>query len=261
VLREVEALAEQRPDWPECALLLADLLIAADRAGDAEAQLELRLPGAGSSARLPMLLRLARCAAARGDADAARVRLAEGARLATDRNEYLVQTHTLHTDLLRQRVGRLRAVLDTPTGRPGAADGAAECAPGELKEAVRACIELGAPDEADALLTAHGDRLLDETERRVLRGEVALRRGDYARAAEQLRAAGPGLLLAFGALRAGDTALAIRTLEALVARDADSRARAALERVYRDAVAADLLGGSRRLQAETSLIFGEGAAA
>ena len=125
---------------------------------------------------------------------------------------------------------------------------------------MRACIELGTHAEADALITSHGDRCLDAAAHRALRGEVALRRGDYPRAAEQLRAAGPGPLLAFCALRAGDISLAITTLEALVARDADPRARAALERAYRDIVAADLLGGSRRLQAETSLTFGEGAA-
>jgi tetratricopeptide (TPR) repeat protein len=263
VLRDVEGLAGQRPDWPECALLLADLYLAADRAADAEALLERRLPGTGARAtRLPMLLRLARCAATRGDADAARARLAEAAGLTTDRNEFLAQAHALHTDLLRRRADRLRAALEekAPAGGKGAAgDGAARAA--NLTAAVRACIELGAHGEADALITAHGDRCLDEAARRVLRGEAALRRGDYVRAAEQLRAAGPTPLLAFGALRAGDTALAITTLEALVARDADARARAALERAYRDIVAADLLGGSRRLQAETSLTFGEGAAA
>jgi tetratricopeptide (TPR) repeat protein len=272
VLRDVETLADQRPDWPECALLLADLLMAADRTADAEKHLEARLAGAAGGARLSMLLRLARCAAARGDADAARVHLADAARLSTDRNEYLTQAHSLHTDLLRRRASRLRAALDGDAGGRGAkgragatgragTTGGAQVLAGDLKSAVRACIDLGLPDEADALITAHGDRLLDEAERRVLRGEVALRRGDYTRAAEALRAAGPGPLLAFGALRAGDTSLAIRTLEALVARDSDPRARAALERAYRDIVAADLLGGSRRLQAETSLTFGEGAAA
>ena len=44
-------------------------------------------------------------------------------------------------------------------------------------------------------------------------------------------------------------------------RDSDPRARRLLERTYRDMVAADLLGGSRRLQAETQLTFGAGEAA
>jgi len=263
VLRDIHGLAGQRPDWPECALVLADLLMAAERPAEAEDLLSRRLPGAGARAvRLPMLLRLARCAATRGDADAARARLAEAAGLTTDRNEFLGQAHALHTDLLRRRADRLRAALEEEAraGRKsGAGDGAARAA--DLAAAVRACLELGTHAEADALITSHGDRCLDVAARRTLRGEVALRRGDYLRAAEQLRAAGPTPLLAFGALRAGDIPLAITTLEALVARDADPRARAALERAYRDIVAADLLGGSRRLQAETSLTFGEGAAA
>jgi len=268
VLRDVQGLAGQRADWPECALVLADLLLAADRAPEAEDLLSRRLPGAGARAvRLSMLLRLARCAATRGDDAAARARLAEAADLASDRNEFLVQAHALHTNLLRRRVGRLCASLaegvragGARAGHPGhAGDGAAPAA--DLQAAVRACIDLGAHAEADELVTKHGDRCLDEAARRALRGEIALRRGDYLRAAEQLRAAGPSALLAFGALRAGDFPLAITTLEALVARDADPRARAALERAYRDIVAADLLGGSRRLQAETSLTFGEGVAA
>jgi len=88
---------------------------------------------------------------------------------------------------------------------------------------------------------------------------MLLARGDFPGAASLLRPLGPSALLAFGALRGGDYPLAIETLETLAARDADPRTRQLLERTYRDMVAADLFGGSRRLVAETVPAFGEGA--
>jgi tetratricopeptide (TPR) repeat protein len=258
VLRDVERLAGQRPDWPECALLLGDLLLAADRPADAETILERRLPSTGPrAARLQMLLRLARCAAARDDAGAVQARMQEASRFAADRGEFLAQAHGLHVGLLRRRAEVLRARLETKRQGPDARVRLAT----DLEAAVRAAIDLGAHADADALLARHGARCLDADRLRVLRGEAALRRGDYVRATEHLRPSGPSALLAFGARRSGEAALTIQTLEALLARDGDPRIQSALESAYRDLVAADLLGGSRRLQAETFLTFGEGVAA
>lgn len=250
VLREIEAMAEQRPDWSHCTLQLAEMYDATGRGEDAEALLSQRLQTVPSGeARLQILLRLARSAAERQDEHTARARMREAAGLASDRNAFLMRIHAMQIEMLRARVGRVRDRTDLG---PSDAD--------DLMGAVQASVDLGALDEALALLQAHGT-ILDASAVRFLRATVALRRGDYPRAADQLKSLGPSPLLAHGALRAGDYALAVETLESLLARSADPPTRRLLERTYREMVAAELLGGSRRLQAETTLLFGEGAAA
>jgi tetratricopeptide (TPR) repeat protein len=261
VLRAVEELSAGRPDWPECTLLLADLMDSAGRGVEGDALLEKRLPGAGAPAvRLQILLRLAQGAAGRGDDATARRHLVEAASLATDRNEFLVRVHGLQIKMLRRRIGAAHALLAAAAPAARAA-GTAAARAATLVAGVRAALDLGDAAEAETILERAGDRLLDETGGRALRAELALLRGDYRRASEQLRPGGPSALLAFGAARAGDQPLAIQTLEALVAQGAGPGARAALDKIYRDLIAADLLGGSRRLQAETTPHFGEGARA
>jgi hypothetical protein len=133
--------------------------------------------------------------------------------------------------------------------------------PADLEAAASACLDLGRIDEAQRLIESHAAAPgCDEVVRR-LRAEVTMARGDFPRGADLLRPLGATPLLAFGALRAGNYPLAIETLETLAARDADPRLRALLTRTYHDMVAADLLGGSRRLVAETVPAFGEGVAA
>ena len=250
VLKEVETLAEERPDWSACALQLADLYDAAGRTEDAEAILDRRLESAPSGeARLQILMRLARSASERQDEQTARERMREAAGLAKDRNAFLARVHAMHLEMLKARVGRVRHRADK--GQTG---------PAEVIAAVQACIDLGGIDEALALLEAHG-KVLDGSAARLLRAAVSLRSGDYPRAADQLRSLGPSPLLAYGAIRAGDYPLAVEALEGLLARGADPPTRRLLELTYREMVAAELLGGSRRLQAETSLFFGEGAVA
>lgn len=251
ILAEVETLAASRPDWHEGTLLLADLLILLDRATDAERVLRpLASAATPRTMRLEALLRLARCAAARNDAARTTSLLGDAAALAPDRNEFLRRAHALHLGLLRRRLAALRARLEA--GQGTAAD---------LEEAASAATDLGRLDEAQVLIASAGPRLLDDAGHRRLEGALALARGDYPRAADLLRPLGPSALLACGALRAGDYPLAIATLESLAARDADPRTRRILEHAYRDMVAADLLGGSRRLAAETVSPFGEGVAA
>jgi tetratricopeptide (TPR) repeat protein len=131
----------------------------------------------------------------------------------------------------------------------------------DLSSLVMALLDLGDLDGAARRLQTHGKGCLDPAAARRLQAAIALRRGDYPRASDLLRGLGPSPLLAYGSMRAGEYALAVETLEGLLARDDDPRTRKLLERTYRDMVAADLLGGSRRLQAETTLTFGEGAAA
>jgi tetratricopeptide (TPR) repeat protein len=251
ILKEVERLEETRPDWPECTLLHSDLLLAAGRTTEAETLLSTTLPRTDArQPRLQTLLRLARCAAERQDEATARRRVGEATALAADRNEFLAQAHALHLGLLRHRVAGLAGRLES-SGKAGAA---------EVRGVVQACIDLGDLAQAQEVFRRHARRL-DDAARRTLGATLLIRRGEFARATEELRPLGPSHLLAFGALRAGDFPLAIQTLEALVRRDADPEARRLLERTYRDMVAADLLGGSRRLQAETHLTFGAGEAA
>jgi tetratricopeptide (TPR) repeat protein len=251
ILQQVERLEETRPDWPECTLLHSDLLLAAGRTTEAETLMSSALPRIDArQPRLQILLRLARCSAERQDEAEARRRVGEAAALAADRNEFLAQAHALHIGLLRHRVAGLAGRLES-NGKAGA---------NEVRGVVQACIDLGDLAQAQDLYGRHASRL-DDAARRTLGAALLLRRGEFARATEELRPLGPSHLLAFGALRAGDYPLAIQTLEALARRDSDPQARRLLERTYRDMVAADLLGGSRRLQAETQLTFGAGEAA
>ena len=249
ILAELEPLVEERPTWSEGAMLLADLLVLSGRSREAEALLLRRVEKtAARPARLQMRLRLAHCASERQDDAAARTHLKDAATLATDRNEFLGRVHELHLGSLRRRLAKARERLE-------GSDGAAA----DLASAVHACLDLGRTDEAHALLAAHAPAFEGEDAVRQLRAAVTLARGDFPRAADLLRPLGPSPLLVFGALRGGDYPLAIETLETLAARDADPRTRRLLERTYRDMVAADLFGGSRRLVAETSPPFGEGA--
>lgn len=249
ILAEIAPLVEERTAWAEGALLCADLLILAGKAREAESVLLHRVEKAAARpARLQMRLRLARCAAERQDDAAARAHLKDAATLATDRNEFLDRVHEMHLASLRRRLAAARARLE---GGQGSAT--------DLESAAFACLDLGRPDEAHALLAAHGPALAEEDTLRRLRARMLLARGDFPGAASLLRPLGPSALLAFGALRGGDYPLAIETLETLAARDADPRMRQLLERTYRDMVAADLFGGSRRLVAETVPAFGEGA--
>ena len=248
ILSEIEPLVGDRPSWSEGTLLCADLLILSGKRREAEALLQRRVEKtAARPARLQMRLRLARCASERQDDAAGRAHLEDAARLATDRNEFLQRVHELHLAGLRRRLAAAKARLERGEGT--AAD---------LESAALACVDLGRADEAHALVAAHA-AVAGEDGLRQLRAAVSLARGDFPRAADLLRPLGPSPLLAFGALRGGDHALAIETLEALAARDADPRLRSLLERAYRDLVVADLFGGSRRLVAETSPAFGEGA--
>jgi thioredoxin-like negative regulator of GroEL len=251
ILGEIAPLVDERPSWAEGTLLHADLLIVAGRPREAEALLAKRVAGVSSRpARLQMRLRLARCASERQDDAAAREHLADAATLASDRNEFLGRVHELHLAGIRRRLASARGRLEHGGAKPA-----------DLEAAARACLDLGRVDEAQRLIETHAATLGSDEAVRRLRAEVTIARGDFPRAADLLRPLGATPLLAFGALRAGDYPLAIATLESLAARDADPRTRALLTRAYRDMVAADLLGGSRRLVAETVPAFGEGVAA
>ncbi|HEU4402558.1 MAG TPA: tetratricopeptide repeat protein [Candidatus Polarisedimenticolia bacterium] len=249
ITEETEALRARVPDSYPGAILLADLYMAAGRDTEASRLLQAEMEkGCGKNERLSMLVRLWRIAAGRHDDESARTWMTEASRLATDRNQFFARVHEVYVGQLRAEAARMRDRLEQGSKR-GA----------DLETLLRDLIELGEVEEARVALEKHHGAL-DAPQTARLRAEIALRRGDYPRAAEQLRALGASKALAFGAARAGDYALAARTLEALATKSDDATLTTALHKVYRDLVARDLMGGRVRLQAETTLTFEPGAA-
>ena len=249
IIQEAEGLRARLPDSYPCAALLADLYAAAGRETEAIGLLKEEIgKGWGKEARLSILVRLWRLSSARKDDEAARGYLADAGRLAPDRNQFLARVHEVHLGALRSETARLRDRLEQG-GKRGS----------DLQTLLRLLLDLGDVEEARALVEKHASSL-EAQEALRWRAEIALRDGDYPRAAEQLRALGPSRALAFGASRSGDHALAAKTLEALATKSGDPDLRVALARVYRDMVADDLVRGARLLQAETTLTFMEGAA-
>ncbi len=147
---------------------------------------------------------------------------------------------------LRSSVARLKEQLEQGSQR-GA----------DLQAMLRLLLDLGDLPRVSSLLDRHAAQI-DPQEGHRLRAEMALRTGDYPRAAEHLLKLGASRALAYAASRAGDFALAARTLETLSSKSADPAIEVSLARVYRDQVAADLMGGKRRLLGETNLIPWEG---
>ena len=250
VLQEAQELRTRLPESCACLLLVADLLAAAGR--DTESQAALRAEkdaGWSPTERLAILVRLWRLAAARQEDDEAQACLAEARRLAPDPNLLLARVHETYVTMLRASTRRLRSAGEHDSRR-GA----------DTEAVIRALVDLGDLDQAADILQERAGTL-DRRQASRLRGEIALRRGDYSRALEHLREVGATRLLAFGAVRGGDPALAARTLETLLKENEDPALRAALARAYRDLMIADLNGGRQRLQGETQVTFLENQAA
>ena len=250
IIEEAEALRERAPESHAISLLLADHYVAAGRDTDASRILREALERGGSRAeRLAILVRLWRVAASGGDEDQARQYLAEAGKLSPDRNQFLLRVHETHLSLLRATAARLRGQIEHGSRRGS-----------EIQSMLRVLCDLGHIDEATAALERHAPDLAPPEASR-LRAEIALSRGDYPRAAEHLMHLGASRALAFAASQAGDFALAARTLETLVKKGGDPGLQTSLARVYRELVAADLMGGRRRLLGETRIEFGKGASA
>ena len=249
IIEEAEALRARAPESHGCALLVADHHAASGKESEAVRVLTDQLQKGGSkSERLPILIRLWRLSAARGDEEAARQYLAEAARLAPDKNQFLQRVHETHVQVMRTVAARLREQVERGSRR-GA----------DLQTMLRVLVDLGDLHDASALLDRHAAQV-DQNEAQHLRAEIALRHGDYPRATEHLARLGASRTLAFAAARSGDYALAARTLEALARDSSEPGLDISLARVYRDLVAAELMGGRRRLLGETTLTFDRGAA-
>jgi tetratricopeptide (TPR) repeat protein len=246
ILAVTEDLRSRAPESAACALLLADLYIAARKETEATRVLLEESDRQRSPAeRLPIAIRLWRLAMTRRDDDGAREHLEEATQLAPDRNQFLTRVHQVEVAALRAEASQMRQRFEDGSRRTS-----------DLERALKALIELGEVEEAAAELDRNAEVFPAEVALR-LRAELALRRGDYPRAFENLKSLGPSAILAFGAERAGDHALAAQTLESLSAKSEDPRLRVSLERVYRAMVGADLLGGNHRLLGETTVKFGE----
>jgi len=249
ILEEAEALHARFPDAYPCSILLADLDLAAGKDAEAGRLLKEEIEkGRNKGERLAILVRLWRLASAGHDEEAARDYLEEAGRLAPDRGQFLARVHEVHLATLRAQAARLKENAGQGSRRAG-----------DLQGALRALLDLGEVAEAQSLLDRQAGGLEPQDVAR-LRAEIALRRGDYVRASQHLKGLGPSRALAFGAARAGDYALAAQTLESLALKGGDPDVEVALGRAYRSLVESDLMGGSRPLQAETSLTFGDGAA-
>src|SRR5262249_51396541 len=197
--------------------------------------------GGGGTERLSLLVRLWRLSAAQGDEDGARSYLAQATKLAPDTNQFLLRVHESQIAFMRASAARLRDHVEK-----GARRGA------DLQSMLRLLVDLGEVHEASAILDRHQAQM-DAAEAHRLRAEIALRNGEYGRAAEHLMKLGATRSLAFAADRAGDHALAARTLETLARESPEPGLETSLRRVYRELVAADLLRGRRRLWGETTL--------
>ncbi|HKB07718.1 MAG TPA: hypothetical protein VKF61_05505, partial [Candidatus Polarisedimenticolia bacterium] len=243
VVEEAESIRARSPESHACALLLADHHSASGKEGEAVQILtEQLVKAAGRSERLAILVRLWRLASTRGDDEEARQHLAEASKLAPDKNQFLLKVHETQIQVMRAAAARLRGT------RRGA----------DLQRMLRLLVDLGEVRDASALLDRHATQM-EPKEVQHLRADIALRSGEHARAAEHLARLGASRALAFAAARSGDYALAARTLETLAAKNPEPGLDVSLARVYRDMVAADLMGGRRRLVGETTINFNAGA--
>src|SRR5207245_6941698 len=176
ILEAAEALRARFPEAYPCAILLADLYVASGRQAEAGRVLKALLDqGFGRNERLSILVRLWRLSSSAHDDEAARSYLEQAERLAPDHDQFLARVHTVHLAGLRSEAARLK----------DRAEGGARRA-ADLQMALRALVDLGDVAQAGDLLDAHA-RTIEPQEAARLRGEIALRRGDYARASEQLK--------------------------------------------------------------------------
>ncbi len=245
VLDEARAARQRCPGNYRLVVLLADLLLSAERFQEAAEVLEeeSRRPLEPGD-RLALLVRLWRAQLAGGESAKARKVLAEAETLAPDREHLLARIHESVLAHLRREVNSLRErVLK---GEPGAAD---------LRHLARGLLDLGETGEA-LNLTSAASGILEAPDLLRIHSEAALQNSDYFRAAEILKSLGPDRGLAFAAERSGDYVLACRTLEQLAAADPDPAIRTALQRIYRRLVLHDLEPGRQKLAGETVLRFG-----
>lgn len=242
---EARKLHERKPGGYRLVSLLSEMLLAAQRHQEAADFLAASLKGSfAPGERLVLLVRLWRARLARGEMAEAREVLREAEGIATDRNHLMARVHECILSQLRQEVATLQET--TGSAEPGL--------PGRVRLA-EALLELGEPGEAVATIAAHAEAL-DGSSLRLIHASAATQEEDYFRAAELLKGLPPSRSLAHAALRSGDTLLACRTLEEMVASTPDPEIQAALRRAYAHLITVDLEPGSAKLMGETFLRFG-----
>src|SRR5207245_5657469 len=110
---------------------------------------------------------------------AARDPLGAAQRLAPDRIQFLMRVHETHLALLRSGAARLRERVERGARRSA-----------DLQAMLRTLLDLGQVREAAAALDRRASEIEPQEASR-LRAEMALRGGDYARAADLLKHLGP----------------------------------------------------------------------
>ena len=245
VIDEARRVQQRCPGNYRLVVLLADLLLSAERFQEAAEVLEVEIQRPSEpNERLALLVRLWRAHLARGESAEAKKALAEAEKLAPDRERLLARVHESILSHVRGEVNSLRERI--LKGERQAAD---------LRHLARGLLALGETGEA-LNLTSAASGILEASDLLRIHSEAALQDSDYFRAAEILKSLGPDRRLAFAAERSGDYVLACRTLEQLAAADPDPAIRAALQRAYRRLVLHDLEPGRQTLEGETVLRFG-----
>jgi tetratricopeptide (TPR) repeat protein len=250
VTAELEEMRSRFPDARACALRLADLYVAGERDDDAVTVLREELARCSDNdERIALLFRLASLEARCGREQEAHACLAEAGDLTRDRLHFLTHAHDVQLAMVRAESARIRERIARGSR-----------APDDIEQAVNLLSDLGEVGEARTLLDGLSE-MLDQPTRSRLRAAIALRQGEYRRACDEMRGHGPSRRLAFGAARAGEFARATESIEALLKEEPSPALEVALRRVYREMLTSELMGGSRRLTAETVLTFKEREAA
>jgi len=247
---ELEEMRTRFPDARACALQLADLYVAAEREDDAATVLrEETARCSDNDERIALLFRLASLEARCGRDQEAQTCLTEAGELTRDRHHFLTHAHDVQLAMMRAESVRIRERIARGSR-----------APEDIEQAVCLLTDLGELGEARTLMDGLSETL-DQPTRSRMRAAIALRQGEYRRAFDEMKGSGPSRRLAFGAARAGEFARASESIEALLKDEPAPALETALRRVYREMLTAELMGGSRRLTAETVLTFKEREAA
>jgi predicted Zn-dependent protease len=224
---EAEAILASRPADPGARRLHLDLLAAAGRT--AEQMLSLAA-GIASQApdefRCDLLLERADLRRQAGEEEGAARDLDEAQRLSHDRDAFLARIQA-------RRARRLEVELVAASGAQRA----------------QLLLDLGRLEEAEAAL---GDAALADDERRGLRVELLLARGEAAACVSLLRSEPPGWLLVDAARRCDRPGLALAALDRLLEGADDEALRRVRARVLQDIWRRDLDFGSEALVGRTS---------
>jgi len=230
---EAEAILASRPADPGARRLHLDLLAAAGRTDEQRLSLAAGIASQGPEEfRCDLLLERADLQRQAGDGEGAARDLEEAQRLSHDRDAFLARVQA-------RRTRRLEAELAAAAGA----------------DRVRLLLDLGRLEEAEAAL---GDVAVisaaapNSEDRRALRVELLLARGEAAACVSLLRSEPPGWLLVDAARRCDRPGVALAALDQLLVGSDDDTLRRLRARVLEDLWRRDLDFGGEALLGRTS---------